>query len=117
MIAALATEPPSPPVDLRPVAVGSDRGQASTDSAATVNRQPTVDSRPTATGPVRSQARVNRNALGAGTFPLVRQSRKNNRLPLPLEYVRFRILFFIFFFCVCVCVCARAPTVIYIPDT
>ncbi|XP_025406093.1 uncharacterized protein LOC112680273 [Sipha flava] len=62
VIATLAAEPPPPPADLRPVAVGSDRGQTSTDSAATVNRQPTVDSRPTAIGPVRSQARVNRNA-------------------------------------------------------
>uniref|UniRef100_A0A2S2PYN2 Uncharacterized protein n=1 Tax=Sipha flava TaxID=143950 RepID=A0A2S2PYN2_9HEMI len=44
VIAALATVPPSPPVNLRPVTDGSDRGQVSTDSAAT--------------GPVRSQARA-----------------------------------------------------------
>ncbi|XP_025411891.1 uncharacterized protein LOC112684538 [Sipha flava] len=61
-VAALAAEPLPLPVDLRPVAVGSDRGQANPDSAAIVNQQPTVDSRPTATGPVRSQTRVNRNA-------------------------------------------------------
>jgi hypothetical protein len=62
VIAALASVPSSPPVDLRPAVVRSGRSQMSTDSVASVYRQPTVDSRPMATGPVRIKARVYRNA-------------------------------------------------------
>jgi hypothetical protein len=112
-IATLTIVPSSPPVDLRPAAIGSDHGQTSTDSVASVYRQPTVDSRPMTTEPVRSQSRIDRYARRRNVSARPPKSQEQSTATTTRVRSHLNIissdLFICFVLCVCVCVSAMAP--------